>query len=317
MDGFNNIPAPYDYINVRNSMYSPSTVHIKQTGLAAYFQRYLIQKIISAFKFNGIPDDWAKNYFYYCLFVFGFIGVMKTRPYGVIPQHGTLGGRNVQYQPNKMIIANPLFTGSSARTQDLIIGEDVALIQMQPDYGGAWDIVEFYADMLALSAESAAQNLINSRLAYVFATASKAGAESFKKLMDQILQGNPAAFVDKDLFNDDGSPAWMMFNQNLQQNYIAGDILQDMAQWDARFNTEIGIPNVNIAKASGVSDQEVEANNSDTFSKAQIWLETIREGLDQANKMFGLNMSVDLRFKQKEVAQDGDAINPRVVQLPA
>ena len=308
-DGYNGIPASYDYINVRNSMFKPSTVHVKQTGLASYFQRYLIQKIISAFKFEGLPDYWAKNYFYYVLFVFGFIGVIYTDKYGAIPQHGTLAGRNVMYQPNKMIIANPLLGG----TKEPIIGKQCALIKMQPDYGGAWDIVEFYADMLALSAESAATNLINSKLAYIFATDSKAGAESFKKMVDQILSGNPAAFVDKSLFKDDGSPSWVMFNQNLQQNYIAGDILQDMAMWDARFNTEVGIPNVGIAKLSGVSPDEVNANNGDTTSKVSLWLETMQEGIRQCNDLFGTDISVSLRYGGGE--QDGAVLNNDALQL--
>ena len=291
-EGFNGIPAPYDYINVRNSMFQPSTVHVKQTGLAGYFQRYLIQKIISAFQFDGLPDTWAKNYFYYVLFVYGFIGIINTDKYGVIPQHGTLKGRDIMYQPNQMIIKNPLLRGPV----EPYIGKQCALIKMQPDYGGCWDIVEFYADMLSMSAESAATNLLNSKLAYVFISRNKAAAESFKKMLDEILSGQPAAIVDRDLFNDDGNPAWPMFNQNLQQNYIAGDILEDMAMWDARFNTEVGIPNVNIAKLSGVSDAEVNANNGDTSSKVSLWLETIQEGLDTANDLFGLNMSVKLSF---------------------
>lgn len=310
MGGFNGVPAAYDYRNVYNSLYKPSTVHIKQTGLAGYFQRYLIQKVISNFKFEGLPDYWAENYFLYVLFVFGFIGIVNTDKYGVICQHGTLGGRNIFYQPDYMIITNPLLRGAVRPKIDT----QCALIRMQPDYGGCWDIVEFYADMLALSAEAAAQNLLNSKLATVFITKNKAGSESFKKMLDQILSGNPAAFVDKDLFNDDGSPAWVQFIQNLQQNYIAGDILEDMCKWDARFNTEIGIPNVNIAKESGVSAQEVEANSIDTKSKASLWLETIQKGLNKANELFGLNMSVSFRF-QEGGGENGQSVDSRSLQL--
>ena len=67
-----------------------------------------------------------------------------------------------------------------------------------------------------------------------------------------------------------------------------------------QFDTEIGIPNVNMAKASGVTDNEVEANNVDTKSKASLWLETIREGLEKVNDMFDLNLSVKFRFEGSE-----------------
>ena len=76
-------------------------------------------------------------------------------------------------------------------------------------------------------------------------------------------------------------------------------MLNDMLKIDARFCTEIGIPNVNLAKKSGVTDNEVEANNIDTKSKAALWLETIQESLDKVNDMFDLNISVKFRFDQE------------------
>jgi hypothetical protein len=61
---------------------------------------------------------------------------------------------------------------------------------------------------------------------------------------------------------------------------------------------------VNIAKASGVGAAEVMANNVDTQSKAELWLETIRDSLTKVNKMFDLNISVSLRFENEEVITD-------------
>lgn len=300
MIGSNKIPASYDYINAYNHQYSPSTIHVKETGLSWYFKRYLIQKIISVFKFDGIPENWAKDYFFYTLFVFGYCAVINTNKYGIIPQHCTLSGYNIYYRPNRAIITNPLFK----RTIEARIGIDTELVRMSPDWCGVWDIVEYYADLMALTSETIAVNLINSKFSYVFGAEDKTSAESLKKLYDQIASGEPAAFADKKLFTDDGSPSWTLFSQNLKQNYIAGDLLEDLAKIDSRFNTEIGIPNVNIAKASGVGAAEVMANNIDTQSKVALWLDTIRESLEKVNDMFGLNISVSLRFENEEVVTD-------------
>lgn len=297
MIGSTNIPASYDYINMYNHQYAPSTIHVKDTGLSWYFKRYLIQKIISVFKFEGIPETWAKDYFLYVLFVFGYCAVINTPKYGIIPQHCTLSGYNIFYRPNRAIITNPLFK----RTIEARIGVDTELVRMSPDWCGVWDIVEYYADLMALTSETIAVNLINSKFSYVFAAEDKASAESLKKLYDQIASGEPAAFADKKLFTDDGDPSWYLFVQNLKQNYIAGDLLEDLAKIDSRFNTEIGIPNVNIAKSSGVGEAEVMANNIDTHSKAALWLETIQDSLDKVNDMFGLDISVSLRFDGQEV----------------
>lgn len=300
MIGSKTIPTSYDYINAYNHQYRPSTIHVKETGLSWYFKRYLIQKIMSVFKFEGIPENWATDYFLYTLFVFGYCAVINTDKYGIIPQHCTLSGYNIYYRPNRAIITNPLFK----RTIEARIGRDTELVRMSPDWCGVWDIVEYYADLMALTSETIAVNLINSKFSYVFAAEDKTSAESLKKLYDQIASGEPAAFADKKLFNDDGSPSWLVFTQNLKQNYIAGDLLEDLAKIDSRFNTEIGIPNVNIAKASGVGAAEVMANNIDTQSKVALWLDTIRESLEKVNDMFGLNISVSLRFENEEVVTD-------------
>ena len=295
------IPALYGYRNLYNSSFAPSTIHAQDTGLAFYFQRYLIQKIMAVFEFKGIPKNWDKSYFMYSLFIFGFVAVVKTDRYGVIPQHCSLSGYNIYYRPTNAVIANPLLRG----IMEPRIGSECALIKMQPDYGGAWDIVAYYADLMALATESLGTNLVNSKLAYVFGAEDKNMAESFKKLYDTVASGEPAVFVDKQLFDEEGNPRWFTFDQNLKQNYIANDILQDLAKIDSRFNTDIGIPNVNIAKESGVGRSEIEANNIDTKAKCSIWLETIREGLEEVKNIFGLDITVNLRFNNEM----GDLIN--------
>ena len=290
----------YDFINRYNAARHPSTAHSGENATAWYFRRYLIQKIISVYEFKGIPEEWSKDYFLYTLFCFGFVAIVETDNFGVIPQHCSLFGYDVFYRPTNVNIANPLLRGILTPR----IGTQCALIRMQPDYGSCWDIVSYYADLLAMSTEALAVNITNSKLAYVFACEDKTTAESFKKMYDQLQEGNPAVFADKKLFLDDGSPAWDTFQNNLKQNYIAKDILEDMIKIDARFCTEIGIPNVNMAKESGVTDNEVEANNIDTKTKASLWLETMQDGCRQANKLFGLDLSVDFRYKGEEVVND-------------
>ena len=286
----------YDFINRYNSHIKPSTVHSQDNATAWYFRRYLIQKILSVYEFDGIPETWSVDYFLYTLFIWGFVAVVETDKFGVIPQHCSLFGYDVFYRPTNVTIANPLLRGSLQPQ----IGVDCELIKMQPDYGSCWDIVSYYADLLALASESLAVNLVNSKVAYVFACDSKNVAESFKKMFDRINEGNPAVFADSKLFDESGEPLWTTFQNNLKQNYVAGDMLDDMLKIDARFCTEIGIQNVNMAKASGVTDNEVEANNVDTKSKASLWLDTIREGLEKVNDMFDLNLSVKFRFEGSE-----------------
>lgn len=285
-----NLPFYYDYKNARNSTINPSTVHVRDTGLQRYFARYLLQKTLSVFKWD-MPQTWSRNYLLYTLYCWGYVAVINTDKFGVIPQQCTLGGFDVFYQPKFATVANPLLRG----ILNPVIGKQCELLRLQPDYGGVMDIVNFYADMLALSAETASTNLLNSKLAYVFASDGKAGAESFKKLYDQIASGEPAAYIDKNLYRDDGTPTWNFFNQNLKETYIAGDILNDMRLWEMKFDNEIGIPTTNTTKKERLITDEANSAIEESRTKAQLWLDELQESCRKINNMFGIRLWVDWR----------------------
>lgn len=303
----NGLPVLYDHINAYNSQRNPSTIHASNTGLSWFFQRYLMQKVFSVYEFN-IPDEWDPDYFRYTLFCIGFGAVMNTDKYGVIFQHGTPSGYNVYYRPTRIMVANPAL----AKTYDLTIGEGCQVIKLTPDWRGCYDIVQLYADMMAVTMESFGINVINSKLAYVFAAESKSMAETMKKMFDQIASGQPAAFTDSKMFDDEGNPRWMEFTQNLKQNFIGLDLLEALTTIENKFNTAIGINNANLQKRERLITDEVNANNDDIKALCSVWLESMQESMQKVNDMFGLNLSVKLT-ERGSYEQTGEAVSPGTV----
>ena len=200
------------------------------------------------------------------------------------------------YQPTHAVIANPLLSG----ILEPQIDRQCTVLRLMPDYGGIMDKVNFYADVMALSAETVGTNLFNSKLAYVFAAGSKRDAETFKKLFDQIASGEPAAVIAKDLFNEDGSPNWMMFNQDLKNSYIVSDIMEDMRKWELKFMTDLGIDNANTEKRERLITAEVESNNNEVKLWADQALDELKESCKKASNMFGIELSVDWRFREED-----------------
>lgn len=305
---FNNIgtgiPVYYDYLNTANSIISPSNVHIENTGLNRFFERYLLQKAISVFDWK-LPKEWPENYFLYVLYCWGFISVIETDKYGIIPQGCSLKGYNVFYQPTNAVITNPLLKG----ILEPEIGRECTLFRLQPDYGGIMDIVSFYANLMALCSESIGVNLINTKLAYVFGAENKAQAESFKKMYDKIASGEPAVFIDKNLFDDEGKPRWFTFQNNINEMYITDELLDNFKSIENMFCTEIGIPNANTDKKERLITDEVNANNFETKSKCAMWLEQLQECAEETNAMFGTQISVDWRKELREEVPSDDNIN--------
>lgn len=286
-------PYEYDIKNICNSVIQPSTMHVKNTGLAIFFKRYLLQKAISVFKWT-IPEHWDRDYFLYVLYTIGFEAIVNTNKFGVIPQMCGLMGYNVFYRPTNAVISNPLLRGILQPK----INIQCTVLKLQPDYCGIYDLVDYYGDMMAIASETIATNLVNSKLSYVFMAGNKTAAESFKKMFDQIISGELAVVIDKNLLNVDGSTPWQMFEQNVGNNYIVDKVLSDLRKIEAEFDTKIGIPNANTDKKERLISDEVNANNTETKTLCELWLESLKDGVKRSIEMFPVlrdNFSVDWR----------------------
>ena len=285
----------YDFLNIYNGKQSPGTIHAASTSLGAYFRRYLFQKAVSVFDIQ-CPDTWSKDYFWYVLYGAGYIGILDVPEYGVIPQYCTIKGYNLYYQPNGFIVANPAI--ANGRTEERTLGPSGTgvLMKLTPNYTGIIDLIGYYADLMAVASESMGVNVLNSKLAYVFGVDNQAAANSFKKMFDQINSGQPGVFIDKNLIDEEGNPTWHTFAQDLRSNFIAPDLLETMDKIERMFENEIGIPNTGgTEKKERLIVDEVNANNVSTYSKAELWLQNIRTGCEEANAKFGLNLAVDWR----------------------
>ena len=287
----NGAPYYYNYINAETSQVAPSTVHVKDSGLCRYFTKYLLQKAMSVFEWD-LPETWNKDYFLYVLYCWGYVAVINTDKFGVIPQGCGLKGYDVFYAPTHAVIANPLLSG----ILEPRIGTQCELLKLQPDFSGILDLVGHYAEQMALASQSVSVNLLNSKLSYVFTAKTKALAESLKKMYDQIASGEPAVVIDSRLKNAaDGEETWKAFEQNVGGNYIVTNLLADLRKIEAMFDTEIGIPNANTDKRERLIQDEVNANNIETYSKCAMWLENLQDACKRVNDMFGLSISVRWR----------------------
>ena len=305
------MPYFYDEINSCASQIQPGTIRSQDTGLVFYYRRYLMERAISVFKWT-MPENWIPGYVKYCVFGIGTIAVVNTDKFGVIPQHGTLGGRGVQYEPTHFLISNPLIS-QSVRPR---INVDCALLQLRPDYRGILDLVNTYAERMALTAQTFDVNTINSRLSYIFGATNKRAAESFKSAMDRLYAGDPMVVVDKDLVGTREDPSWQLLLQDVGKNYIAGEALENIRRLECMFDNEIGVPaNLATQKKERTISAEVEANDVETYTRADHWLESLKAGCALARDMFGIELDVDWRVDPmksygEEADPNADTVTP-------
>lgn len=287
------IPVDYTYINAVNGQKNPSTIHTQNIALTKFFERYLIDDFLGQWEVK-LPETWAYNYTMYTLVYFGFLAVINTDKFGVIPQHCNLYGFDVMYQPTTAQIINPLIPNAI----DARIHRDTELIKLFPDFGGIYDLIQFYAEKMALLSEGIDVNIINSKLSYIIGVDNKSSAETFKKTIDKVTSGEACVVTGKELFSEDGTPMWITFAQNLKQNYIASQQLEDLKKLKLMFDTDVGIPNANTEKKERLTDDEVNSNNVETQTKIELIADSLEESAKRVNKMFGTNISFKLKFKE-------------------
>lgn len=292
------IPVAYADILAYNSQYTP--VKTSDTQLVMFYKKYLLEKLFSVYKFN-MPKEWDSDFFRYCLFCRGYVGIINSTSFGVIPVFGTAGGPlNVFYRPTQLTIANPALKPEENKSYQIY--KDCGFIKLQPNWCGVDDLVTLYADEMAMITQAFGINIVNSHLAYVFAAKNKAAAEAFKKLSDKINSGETAVVYDKSLNNEDGSQAWGAFTQNLKENFIVPELIDALTSVENKFCTAVGIPNANTDKRERLITDEVNANNQDTMALCEVWLETLKEGIEKSKALFpDLELSVELRHPLKTV----------------
>lgn len=261
-----------------------------------YWRHWCLKKIFGRFEFTGFPDEWDMDYFLTTLFLEGHIAITDTSM-GVLPLSCGLSGVNVFSHPTTAVIANPIL-GSFEKEIDT----GCALVKLQWDYAGCGWMLTRYATLLSMCDSGIAVNLMNSKVAAIFMAESKAQAQTMKKMYDEISKGKPAVFVREGTLTKDN-----VYSMHVKENFVADQIQQTKGEIVDEFLTEIGYKNANSDKRERLISSEVNANNEEVRGSVEHWLETIREGLEKANKLYGLKLAVDLRKFREEVESDESA----------
>ena len=296
-------PLNYDQINNVTGHLQPSMLKYCNTVTYAYWQRSLFQRAISTIEFEGLPDEWqgsVKDFFYWCLFAYGYVGVFDSEKFGFTFQPGALNGYDWYYQPTEFIVANPKLQGMSGRYK---IHEDCEIIKLTPDYRGIFDIISYYAMLLSALDGGINTSIVNSKLAWLMGAKNKAAAESLKKIFDKIAAGEPAVIYDNSLLAMDTQskedPITFLERSNLKQSYLTTDMLMDRSTLISSFDAEIGITTLPYNKKERLVTAEAESRENDATARLMVWKATLDSSLKLVNNMFGKDIRATFTYEKE------------------
>lgn len=286
--------------NAMNELFCVRPQEVKNFSNLAYlyYRDELYLKLQSRFKFNNIPSTWDIDYLRDNLFRVGYLCSVEYNNNNYL-LYGGITGINVYNKPTEVQIANPIL-GTFKRD----IGVNAELLYFNRINGmfrSADMIISRYATLLAQCDGSINTTLINSRVAHIFHADNEAEAKTFKKIYDDVTMGKPAVFTvkKKDLNIDKTNKVDFL---NVKNTYIGNDLLDTKRTIMNEFLTEIGINNANTDKKERLISSEANANNAEIKTIVSLWLDTLNECCERINKLFNLNVSVELN--ESEVVTD-------------
>ena len=210
------------------------------------------------------------------------------------------------YKPTSFNIANPVL-GTFYKT----IGVDGELIYLEEEptmnatFRTVRPLLTKYAYQLAACDKCIDQSLMNSGVAAIFSASSKKSAESFKKMYDEIAEGNPAVFVDEELGLASGN------SRNLQYTPAKDNYICDLVQIQKRkiideFLTAIGVNNANTDKRERLNADEVNSNNDECYIATSVWRRNLKETTAKAKKLFP-SLEFSLTIKDLSIIDNSPA----------
>ena len=300
-------PLNYDQINNIEGHIQPSMLKYCNSVTFAYWQRSLFQRAISTIDFTGLPDTWkasVRDFFYWCIFAYGYVGVFNTDEFGLSFQPGALYGFDFYYQPTEFIVANPKLN------QRFKLHEEAELIKLCPDFRGIWDVITYYSGLLSMLDAGINSSIINNKFSWLLGAKNKAAAESLKKALDKINMGQPAVVLDNSLLQQDPQskeePWSFLERSNLKQSYLTTDQLMDRSTILSSFDAEIGIRSLPYNKKERLVTAEAESREQDSTARLMVWKATLDSSLELVNNMFGTNIKAELTYEGGEDRVTGE-----------
>lgn len=262
-----------------------------------YWFRSLLQKIDSSLHFQGLPEDWSQDFFLMCLWSRGYVAVFDTQRWGISFNPCTVSGFDFYYQPTKALVANPLLQ------KEFTIHKDCEILKLTPDFRGIFDILDFYAKKLCELSVAIDMGLENAKLPLIFTAKNQSQAATLRRVYDRVQKGESLIIYKDEQVNEEeiipSKEPFEVWNQDFKQTYAVSILLDDMQKILDSFYAEIGLPTMVQNKASHTLQSEADFQLSQSQARISCWKTTLDESFVKINKLFGLNLSVEIASNEQ------------------
>lgn len=270
----------------------------------------LTRCVLRTFVIDDVPDVINYNFLMLQLLLGGRICFFRRKG-GVLTalNANSASEPDLYYLPRKLLVVSPYLTGEYILTP----GEDCEVVYctsldqyryMDYTIGGIKPLLMYTADLLADTIVSISVAIKNIRLCNVLAADDQLVVDSIKDAVQKMYNGEPYLVVQSSLVATLQS---FPVRQNVQTNELLQLIELYQYIW-ARFYEQIGIKTHDNMKKERMITAEVDEGADMALFNIDDLKQSITEGLNRVNKMFGTSMRLRVNpLIQQQAEQQADA----------
>ena len=270
--------------------------HLKDKQKKAYrlknYDDILIQSILPMLEYSNMPDSIVPNLFERERILNGVTAVWKMDD-KIISTPVTFGGTPDIYGRGTTAICIT-YNGISKTFEDCFNNDNIAFVYLNSNYSPDLTI-GIYADILAEIDTSIIANLINSRFANIPVVDDEKQKIAVENAFNKIISGQPSVIVQKnilsDLVNENGIKMLSMTNvKDSDKIQYLTKCHDDIFRW---FYSLHGLNSQGSSKMAQQTSDEILTDNIASMIIPFDILNTAKIGIDEVNRKFGTNISVD------------------------
>lgn len=217
----------------------------------------------------------------------------------------TVDKPTIYYMPSKILVVNPTFKGYSYQ---LTPGKDCAVIycrevdryQYGRETGGLYGLIATHAQLLADNTISINTATKNMRLTNVITANDSLTVKSIDEVLQDMYNGAPYKCVRSSLVDQLNSVP--MTQQTNTQQLL--QLIQTRQYIYAHYFEQLGLKTHDQIKKERLISSEVDEGTELAVFNIQDMLDTMQNGIDECNRIFGTEIEIELHPLIASTLQD-------------
>ena len=274
-----------------------------------FFSYYieLLNKAINVFEWKNVPDNIDTDTLETILFRCGDVAFFKYNDTFYISHGNQSGEMTYNFTPEKYLVSNPYI--EKGKNFNLSPDIDSVIIYNTPidKYislkSSFNEIIKRTAGILSDNLSSLNCLQINSRVQTIVTADNSNVAKSAELKLKDMYEGKPYSIITSNLASNIS-----IDDKNNAQSKGVSDLI-DLNNYEyAQFLHALGIESNENNKKSRMIVDELKDNNYECLHNLHILLDSRKKAVEKINRLFNLDISVDIKphLKEKEEKEETD-----------